>query len=106
MNKSKSIPPNFKKVGVFLKSLQPAEYIYLKHCIGMRNSINALITENNISKQEACAAFEIASNKYNDFVKGNYEYTLKDMAKINALHLHYAQLNLHKTVPIKTVDSK
>ena len=32
-----------KKIGTFLKSIDGAEYLYMQHCMDMRNGINNLI---------------------------------------------------------------
>lgn len=73
-----------KKIGTFLKSLEDVEYIYLKHVVGIRSSIQELINNFNLSKEDVCIRFKIQKNKYNDFVKGNYSYSLMDVAHLNA----------------------
>jgi predicted XRE-type DNA-binding protein len=72
-----------KKIGAFLKSINDAEYIYITHCMNMRNGISSLIKKHNLSKEEVCQAFGIKPSKYDDYVKGNYNYSLMDMACLN-----------------------
>jgi hypothetical protein len=52
--------------------------------------------------------FEIKPNKYNDFVKGNYNYDLHDMARLNAAYLLLEAEALTKNLPVevKKINNK
>lgn len=90
-----------KKIGAFLKSIDGAEYLYMKHCMDMRNSINNLIKRHNLSKQDICERFKIKPAKYNDYVKGNYNYSIMNMARLNATFMELEAEKLKENVPIK-----
>lgn len=77
---------NTSRIGKFLKSLNEAEYIYLVNCARMRDNIQTLV-RNGISGHDLCNRFGISLEQYDDFISGNYQYTLKDMATLNATFL-------------------
>lgn len=92
---------NSKKIGSFLKSLNEAEFIYMGHCMGMRDTINRLIKKHKVSKADFCLKFKIKPGQYNDFVKGNRNYSAMDMATLNAFYVELESEHLKKTVPVK-----
>ncbi len=94
-----------KKVGLFLKQINGAEYIYLEHCIGVRNGINSLIKRHNLSKQDVCERFKIKPARYNDYVKGNYNYSIVDMACLNATFMELEAEKLKESAPVKVAKS-
>ena len=101
-----------KKIGKFLKSLNKAELIYMKHCMDLTESINRVIDDYDLSKEYVCEAFQISTRKYNDFVSGNFEYTMRHMATLNALFMEHEQKKLQEQlkeevpVQIKRKDAK
>ena len=90
-----------KKIGTFLKSIDGAEYIYMEHCMNMRHSINKLIKRHNLSKEDVCERFRIKPAKYNDYVKGNYNYSIMDMACLNAAFVELESIKLNENVPVQ-----
>ena len=94
-----------KKVGLFRKYRRDAEYLYLHHCIDIRNAANNLITRHNLSKEEFCKMLQIKPSKYNAFIKGNYIYSIHDMACINAAFMELEAKKLQEEVPFKVAGS-
>lgn len=94
-----------KKVGTFLKSIDGAEFIYLQHCVDIRTSINNLIKRHNLTKQDIIERFRIKPAKYKDFVMGNYNYSLIDMACLNAAFMELEAKKLKEHVPCQVHDS-
>ena len=94
-----------KKVGKFLKSVNDAEYLYMERCMSMRNGITNLIKRHNLSKQDFCKRFKIKSAKYNDYITGNHNYSVKDMACLNAAFLELEAKKLEEEVPIQVANS-
>jgi len=103
---------DIKKVGNFLKNLEESEYQYMLHSINMRNSLQRLIRDFNLTKEDVCKKFEIKPAQYNDFVKGNRNYTISDMAILNAYYMELEAEKLKETAPfqiagdIKAEDKK
>lgn len=92
---------DIKKVGRFIKSLSDTEYIYLGASMSMRDHIQKLLKLSNASKEEFCKKFEINPAKYNDFIKGNYNYDCKDMAVVNAWFMEIEMERLKENAPIQ-----
>ncbi len=97
---------DIKKIGAFLKSMDGAEYMFLEHTIHMRSSIQQLINRHGLAKEEVCRRFEINPNIYSDFVKGNYNYSLHDMANLNSAFVELEALKLEEQVPINPIARK
>jgi transcriptional regulator with XRE-family HTH domain len=89
---------NFKKIGRFLKGLEPVEYRYLESIMQVVSGLQSLIKKHELSQERFCELFGIKANKYEDYIKGNYNYNVSDMAKLNAI---YIQLETEK---IKQID--
>ena len=92
---------NSKEIQKFLGSLNKVEFVYVEHAIRIVNSINNLIEEFSIPKEVICSSFEIKICEYDNFIKGNFEYTLKDIAVINSLHYQYNAEKIKENSPIK-----
>ena len=90
---------NFKKVGRFLKGLQPVEFRYLELTIQITSGLQSLSKKYNLSEERFCELFHINLSKYENYLKGNYNYTVHDMAMLNAVHA------LLETEKIKANDS-
>ena len=73
-----------RKVGQFLKALRPEEFIYLKQTVVMRDSLQQMINKFKLSKEDFCSRFKLPANKYKDFVLGNYNYSLRDIATMES----------------------
>ena len=97
---------NSKKVGSFLKSVNEAEYIFMRHCMDMRDGIKNLIKRHDLSKQEFCQRFRIKPAKYNDYISGNYNYSVMDIACLNAAFMELESNKLADNLPIQVVETK
>ena len=91
-----SIVIDSKKVGSFLKSMKEADYIYMKHCIQMRDNIETFIRETGISKEDFAERLNIPIKKYNDFVLGNWNYSIRSMSILNAMFIEVQMEKLKK----------
>lgn len=92
---------NTKRIGSFLKETNGADYLYLEHCMTIRNSIQNLIKRHELSKKDFCQMFKISGRRYNDYTLGNYNYSVHDMAKLNAAFMELEIEKLAEKVPIK-----
>lgn len=92
-----------KKIGKLLKSIDGAEYIYMRHCMDMRDNFQKLIKRSNLSRLEFCSLFKIKPEKYRDYIMGNCVYSTYDMAKLNAAYLELETKKLKENEPVKVV---
>jgi hypothetical protein len=90
-----------KKIGAILKSLDGAEYLFMKHCMVMRDNINVLIEKHGLTKEDVCEKFRINPSEYNNYLKGNYNYSVKDMACLDATFMELESKKLKEKVPVK-----
>jgi predicted XRE-type DNA-binding protein len=97
---------NTKKVGLILKAISDEDYAYLQLTMQIRDVIKSITTKHEINQKEFCEFFKIRQNKYTDFVKGNYIYSLSDFALINHLYVKLEEESLKDTVPIQVAKSK
>lgn len=74
-----------KKVGEFLKSLPPAEYNYLVLVLQVRSQIEILLKNSGMSKEDFCSKAQIHTDKYEDFITGNYNYSLMEITRVNLM---------------------
>ncbi len=95
-----------KKIKMFLKSLPEADYLYLGHVMEMRDAINNLINRHNLTPEDICQRFKISTRKYGDFIVGNYEYSLMDMARLNASFVELETKKLEEKAPIQVASKK
>lgn len=100
-----SIDINTKHIASFLRKLNDTEYIYLQHCMGMRDNITRLIERHNLTKEDVCQLFEIKEKQYDAFVKGCVNYSVHDMARLNAAFMKLEAEKLEERVPVKVVTS-
>lgn len=94
-----------KKIGSFIKNLNGAERNYLLHCLNTSNSIKRLIKEFNLEKKFVCERFKIKANRYNDFVSGNFNYSLEEISKLNVLFMELESEKLKDKVPVQIAKS-
>jgi len=92
---------NIKKIGQFLKSVDGAEYLLMRHCMGMRDNIQHLIKHYKFTKQDICENFEIKPSQYKNFIMGSFNYDMKHMARLNSLFIELEYKKLQKNVPVK-----
>ena len=92
---------DFKKVGLFLKGLDKTELIYLSHCLDFVENVQVFINRNRLTKAQVCEIFKINPAKYNDFIKGNYNYSLLDISRLNAASIKFETEKLQKSPVVK-----
>ena len=73
------------QIGEFLKSLNEAEYQFLKLTMNVVEGINTLRKEYLFTKEEICKEFDIKEDGYENFIKGNYAYAISHLATLNHL---------------------
>lgn len=95
-----------KKIGRFLKPLGEAEFLYLKHIVEFRSSIECLIKRHKIPKTDFCKRMEIPLRKYEDFVKGNHNYSLLEISRVNAYFMELESAKLEEQAPFQVKNSK
>ena len=83
MNEKKD---DFKKIGKFLKELTPTEYRYMELTMQMVSGFNDLIARFKLTKEDFCEKFEIKPAQYENYVKGNYNYSIEDMIKLQFVY--------------------
>lgn len=100
-----------KKIGNFIKSLNDVEYRYLELTMQFIGGLQSLVEKYKLSKEEVCERFHIAFEKYDDYVSGNFNYSLADLSCLNAAfmelereHLKNKIDNLENDVPVKVGD--
>ena len=82
------------EIRTFLGSLEDIDFRYLRIQISMANDARELIRNFNLSKEQFCELLSIKMNKYNSYIRGGYDYSVMDMAKIQAA---YCKLQMEKT---------
>ena len=93
------------QIGEFLKSLNDSEYQFLKTTMNVRDGINGLIL-NGLTKEDICYHFLIKEDGYDNFISGNYAYTISHMAAINSLFMKIETERLAKKVPFRVSNEK
>jgi transcriptional regulator with XRE-family HTH domain len=76
----------FKKVRDFLKGLNPIQFRYLELTVQLAAQFQSLIQGYGLSKEKFCELFEIKPAQYNNYIKGNYNYSVNDMAMLTAVY--------------------
>ena len=77
---------NDKKVRNFLSEINEVEFRYLELTLQLASSIQNLIKRHNISKEKFCELFKINAKVYDKYTKGNFKYSLHDMAVLNSVY--------------------
>ena len=76
---------DYKKVREFLKDLGPVEFRYLELTVDLAKNIQLLITRFGLTKEKFCELFKIKKTQYENYTKGNFLYSITDIAKLNAV---------------------
>lgn len=92
------------KIGSFLKSINDIEYLYLGNVMGVRDGIQILVEKHHLTREEICARFKISPSQYDDFVKGNYNYSISDIACLNVTHMEYEVSKITEKAPVKMTE--
>lgn len=101
VKQEKAMKIKTKQIGSFLGGLNPAERRFLEMSMNLSNNIQSLVKDNDWVTQEVfCSRVGIDIEKYNDFISGNWNYDMMNIAAINALH---AECEMKKTKPIVSV---
>lgn len=93
---------NTKKIKGFLKGLNKTDYIYMKSVMNIIDNLSNLTTNYSLTKEQLCELMDITIDKYDDFICGNYEYTLKDMVNINLAFIKLETKAIEDKVPFQT----
>jgi len=73
-----------KKIGKFMKGLTDAEIRYVALCVDFISGLKSLIDKYDLDKEAVVDLFQINTKDYNNYIGGNYNYTIKDIAFLNA----------------------
>lgn len=95
-----------KKVHLFLKNINDAEYRFLQLSMQIRDSIEDISRRHRLSKTEICNLLKITPSKHNAFIIGAYNYTLMDTANLNALYMKLETQMLEKKAPFRVAGDK
>lgn len=76
---------NIKPILDLLKKLSSEERIFLKNVFDISCTIRQTIREFDIDEVEFCREMGISTRKYNDYFSGGYNYSLMEIAKLEAL---------------------
>jgi hypothetical protein len=95
---------NYKKVRMFLKELTPTEYRYMELTMQLVSGFNNMIERFKLSKEDFCKKMEVKPARYNDYVKGNYNYTIDDMVKLQFVYadLEHERLRAKDIIKVET----
>jgi hypothetical protein len=95
---------NYKKIGKFLKELTPIEYRYMELTMQMVSGFNHIIETYKLSKEDFCKKMEVKPAKYEDYVKGNYNYSIHDMVQLQMVHadLEHERLRARDIIKVET----
>jgi hypothetical protein len=73
-----------KKVRTFLKGINSVEFRYLELTMQMASGLQNLIKRYELDKKRFCDLFGINAKVYNSYIKGDFNYSVEDMALLNA----------------------
>lgn len=82
-----------KKVRLFLKELNQVEFRYLELTMQIVSDLQMLIKRYKLDKKRFCELFHINAKVYDRYTKGDFNYTVNDMATLNAV---YQQLEIER----------
>ena len=91
---------------MFLKSINSVEFRYLELTVQMVSSFDNLIKRYKLDKVKFCELFHIKPTKYVDYIKGNYNYSIDDMATLNAVYQQLETERIKQEEQIKIATEK
>jgi len=96
---------NYGKVRKFLGGLSTHEYSYLELTMQVAGNIKNLMLKFNIDKETLIEELSIKPETYDKYISGNFDYSIMDMANVNATYMKYQIQKLSENPPcgIKTV---
>lgn len=74
-----------KEIMKFVGSLQGFERKWTSDLIAISDNIRKYIEESGCSKEQFCADLKIPLNQYNNFINGNFNYNISQLATIGVL---------------------
>ena len=77
---------DYNMVRKFISELTTSEFRCAELTIQFVKAYNDLIKRHQLTKEDFCKLFNVKSKNYNNFIKGNYNYTVNDMAILNSIH--------------------
>jgi hypothetical protein len=77
---------NGKKVRMFLKNLNQVEFHYLELTMQVVGNLQSIIKKYKLDEKRFCELFHISPKKYDDYTKGNFNYSVHDMATLNYVY--------------------
>ena len=83
-----------KKIRDFLSSIADIDFRYLRIQISMANDARELIKKFDLSKADFCKRMQISPRSYNKYRTGGYNYSIKNMAYLQAA---YCDLEMEET---------
>ena len=92
---------NTRRVGSFLKSITEAEKHYMRRCMEISDHINRLMKDEGVTKDRVKSHFYLAGKDVDDFICGNFNYSMADMAHLNSLYMEVETEKLKDKAPIK-----
>jgi hypothetical protein len=95
-----------KKVRTFLSELNSTEFRYLELTVQMVSSFDNLIKRYKLDKERFCELFHIKPTKYVNYIKGNFNYTIDDMATLNAVYQQLETERIKQEEQIKIATEK
>lgn len=90
-----------KKIKKFLKSVDGAELIYLRYSMTIRQNLESLINEFQLNKMDVCTRFKVKPTQYYNFVRGNFNYTIEDLARINSAFIELETKKITENKPFQ-----
>lgn len=104
--KNKDLAIDLPKINKFLRGLTKAEYAYLHHATAFADNVNSLIKNYNLSDEDICERFDIEKHQIKSYTCGAYNYTVSDMARLNAAYIDLERQKhleeVENNVPVKT----
>lgn len=92
------------KIRKFLGSLNSVEFRYLELAVQMVGSLQTTIKRFNLNKERFCELFDINIKVFDRYTKGDFDYSIEDLAKVNYVYqkLEKEQIEKEELIRIKT----
>lgn len=90
-----------KKIGQFLESIGDAEFLYLQHSVNMRLNLQHMIDKDKLTLDQVSERFGLSKRETVKFTKGNRNYSIEDMGKLNSWFIKLESSKLEEAVPCR-----
>jgi hypothetical protein len=67
-----------------LRTLDEADFMHLRHALHIAGIARDLVKDFSLTKFQFCTEINIDQKHYKDFISGGYNYTIKDIAYLEA----------------------